>query len=225
MLVPVTNLWNHSFEAVKKAVKAVIRQRYFPEIWYLSESWFQTLRGRRILIIGYGLGLLPEAFAKQGWAVTTTDTSVAALADIRQRFNLGGMDGTFQQGDPTKLPFEALSFDAVLCVNVLEFCEHPRAVILEMDRLLVEGGHGLIATFNRFSPWGISSVARLARFDDQRLRGHFLDRELFGKLFLKSSLVVENLVTRANYLPVGTPRWKMKLPVAGAFVALVKKKH
>jgi hypothetical protein len=68
-------------------------------------------------------------------------------------------------------------------------------------------------------------VARLARFDDQRLRAHFLDRTLFGSLFLKTSLVVENLVTRANYLPVGAPRWKMKMPVAGAFVALVKKKH
>lgn len=224
MLVAATNIWNLGSESVRKTVRTIIKHRYFPEIWYLSESWFQTLKGRRILIIGYGLGLLAEAFAKQGWQVTLVDSSVAALADIRMKFNQGGMDGNIQQGDPAKLPFDDLSFDAVLCTNVLEFCSNPRAVILEVDRLLVGGGHGLIATFNRFSPWGISSIARLARLDDQKLKGRFLDRVLFQGLFAKSSLVVENMVTRANYLPVGKARWKTKLPISGAFVALVKKK-
>lgn len=224
MMVAVNHLKSISVDAFQRTVKSVIRTRYFPEIWYLTESWLQTIKGRRVLILGYGLGLLGEALAKLGWRVTLVDPSVKALTDLKKRFSMAHLDGNFQQCEIEKTPFSDGSFDAILCINVLEFSQDPREVLTEISRLLIPGGHAVISTFNRFSPWGVSAIARLARRDDRKIPAQFLDRSMFEFLINKNSLLIDKIIARASYLPFGGICLKFKIPLPGAYVALVKRR-
>ena len=224
MMVAVNNLKSIGLEALQKTVQSVIRARYFPEIWYLTESWLQTIKGRRILILGYGLGMLGEALAKLGWHVTFVDPSVKALTELKKRFSVANLEGTFQQCELEKTPFSDRSFDAVLCVNVLEFSQDPREVLSEVSRLLVPSGHAVIATFNRFSFWGFTSIARIVRRDDLKIRAQFLDRSMFEFLLSKNGFVLDKIIPRANYLPFGGICLKFKIPIPGAYVALLKRR-
>jgi len=152
------------------------------------------------------------------------DPSVKTLTELKRRFALANLEGAFQQCHLEKTPFQDAHFDAVLCINALEFSDDPRQLLNEITRLLIPGGHAVVSTFNRFSFWGISPIARLTRLDDRKIEGSFLDKSMFEHLLSKSSLTLSNLVARAHYMPLGGICLKFKLPVPGAYVALVQRK-
>lgn len=51
------------------------------------------------------------------------------------------------------LPFASESLDLVVLPHVLEFSEHPHAILREVDRCLIGDGHLLIFAFNPWSYW------------------------------------------------------------------------
>lgn len=57
-----------------------------------------------------------------------------------------------------QLPFAAESFDLVLLPHVLEFTAQPHAVLRELERVLVVGGHVILLGFNPLSLWGLWRV-------------------------------------------------------------------
>ena len=217
------NLLQKGLQKAQEQVLATVRQRYFPEVWYALENWFQLLKGRRVLEVGYGIGLVGEALAKSGWDVTCVDGSVSALAELKDRFARSHVEGTFEQADPDKLPFANASYDAVVAVNTLEFTVSPPEAAREIERVLAPGGRAVIATFNKVSPWALPAVARAIRQADQPRLTRYMTKEEFVKILRASGLMVEGVKERAAYLPMGPNILKIKLPVPGAFVALVSK--
>ncbi len=202
----------------------IVRTRYFPEIWYALENWFQLIKKRkRVLEAGYGIGLIAEALAKSGWEVTTIDPSTDALASLRHKFSKGSLNGAFEQADVDKLPFANQSFEAVVSVNALEFAQKPVEAVQEIARVLVPGGRAIIATFNKLSPWGIPGVVRMIRPDDDVPTPKFMTKSDLTKLIKASGLILEDIKDRAGYLPMKSMLGKLKLPLAGSFVALVSK--
>lgn len=196
--------------------------KYFAEIWYALENWFQLLKGRRVLEIGYGLGKVGQALAKQGWDVTTCDPSTRALSELRERFRESGIEGVFEQAEPDKLPFATEAFDAVISVNALELTPRPFDAVREIRRVLRPKGRGVIVTFNRFSPWALPQVMSAIRPEDGALQLQHLNKAQLVRFIRGAKLHLEDVKDRACYFPASAIA-NLKLPVTGAFVALLEK--
>lgn len=98
---------------------------------------------RRVLVVGCGSGLEAAvlAFELQAEVVgidlkAAFDPAAAAIADLRQ-------------GDATRLDFADRSFDVVYSYHALEHIPNYTQALLEMYRVLAEGGAYCIGTPNR----------------------------------------------------------------------------
>lgn len=205
-------------------VRASVKQRYFPELWYLIDNFFSTIRNKHLLEIGYGMGSIGEGFGKSGWRITCLDQSIASLASLKERLNLANVTASFEQSDLLKFPLSSRSFEAAICINTLEFQERPSDTLREISRVLCPGGRAAIVTFNKFSPWGLEAVARKVR-DVERNESQyraFAKYELIKMLKIAGFTIV-TVKERACYLPGSVNPNGFSLPLAGAFVALVTK--
>ncbi len=72
-----------------------------------------------------------------------------------------------------ELPFATQSVDLVLLPHVLEFAEHPHAILREVDRIMMPEGRLVILGFNPWSLWGLRSALGPAR-GDFPWNGHFV---------------------------------------------------
>lgn len=218
-------MFERTKELARDKVLASVRTLYFPELWYAIESHFQLalkIKSKRVLEVGYGVGLVGEAFAKLGWNVAFTDPSVTALTALKARLDSSGLAAGFEQAEAGRLPVASASYDYLVSINALELCSDPGAAVREVARVLAPGGRAVVATFNALSPWGLPAVARAFRPDAAEERpAHFLFKNDFLRLLKMHKLQIIDVKERAAYLP-GSAR-KIKIPLAGAFVALVQK--
>jgi arsenite methyltransferase len=102
--------------------------------------------GERILDVGCGPGFycaeLAEAVGPSG-SVVGIDSSPAMLELAARR--CAGHDGVgFHQAGAVSLPVDDASFDAALCVQVLEYVPDPTAALAGMYRALRPGGRLLV---------------------------------------------------------------------------------
>ena len=108
------------------------------------------LSGKSVLDVGCGGGLLCEAMAERGAAVTGIDASAAAIAaaerhrdsrGLRVEYRIATIEQAAESGPR--------QFDAITCMELLEHVPDPAAVIAAAARLLRPGGHLIAATINR----------------------------------------------------------------------------
>ncbi|MDE2089158.1 MAG: bifunctional 2-polyprenyl-6-hydroxyphenol methylase/3-demethylubiquinol 3-O-methyltransferase UbiG [Gammaproteobacteria bacterium] len=108
------------------------------------------LRGKRVLDVGCGGGILAEGMALRGAAVTGIDMSAAPLAVARLHQLESGATVDYQ-----RITAEALAerqpaaFDVVTCMEMLEHVPDPASVIAACARLVKPGGHVFFSTLNR----------------------------------------------------------------------------
>jgi SAM-dependent methyltransferase len=94
--------------------------------------------GLEVLDAGAGQGTLSAKLAALDFEVTSSDTSPAAVAVLRER-----LPGRVLKADVTALPFEDESFDAAVLGEVLEHVEDDRGALVEIARVLRP--HGVLA--------------------------------------------------------------------------------
>jgi len=116
------------------------------------KSFFRLLRclglglaGQRILDLGTGTGALAVPFAQQGARVTGLDLSQGQLAAARQAARRHGVRLTFRTGPAEATGLRAHSFDVISASMCWAYFD-PKRVVPEVVRLLVPGGHLLIAS-------------------------------------------------------------------------------
>jgi 2-polyprenyl-6-hydroxyphenyl methylase/3-demethylubiquinone-9 3-methyltransferase len=108
------------------------------------------LRGKRILDVGCGGGLLSEGMAVRGAEVTGIDLSEKPLGVARLHLLESG-----QKVDYRKISVEQLAeetpgaFDAVTCLEMLEHVPDPASIVSACARLVKPGGHVFFSTINR----------------------------------------------------------------------------
>jgi SAM-dependent methyltransferase len=92
----------------------------------------------------------------------------------------------FHQGDATALPVGDASFDAALCVQVLEYVENPTAALAQMHRALRPGGRAVVwdidwatVTWHSEDP---ARMERVLRCWDEHLTHPSLPRTLAARL-------------------------------------------
>lgn len=108
------------------------------------------LRGKQVLDVGCGGGILSESMAARGAAVTGIDMGEAPLEVARLHLLETG-----QQVDYRRIAAEELAdempahFDVVTCMEMLEHVPDPASVIAACATMVKPGGHVFFSTINR----------------------------------------------------------------------------
>ena len=128
--------------------------------WLTLQRWYQSPHGRTCQTAEKHIisAILPSLY---GWALlnlgVTGSEDYLATSVIHHQFYLDAIQPLFGHIDaqtaPAQLPFANTSIDAVVLPHVLEFQARPVAVLQEVERVLIGGGHVLIIGFNLLSGW------------------------------------------------------------------------
>jgi len=140
----------------------------------------------RVLDVATGTGRLPLALLRQpdlDGRIVGFDRSAPMLA--RARAETRGYDRVLlMQGDAGALPFDDRAFDAVACLEALEFMWDPAGVVREMARVL--------------KPGGVLLVSNRVGFDARLFPGRLCGR---GRL--------ERFLARSGFTAIETERWQV----------------
>ena len=116
-----------------------------------AESWFvagPVLRGLQgvetplVLDVATGTGRVPEALLRERFQghIVGVDLSPGMLEQARSKLGMYGEQVTFVCQEASRLPFDDGQFNAVTCIESLEFMRRPLDVLGEMVRVLAPGG-------------------------------------------------------------------------------------
>jgi len=122
-------------------------------------AWFDRQidwQGKAVLDLGCAGGFMAEALAQRGAQVTGIDPAADAIDAARAHARAGGLRIGYDVGVGEALPYDSASFDAVVCVDVLEHVADLNKVLAQVARTLRPGGMFLFDTINR------NPLARLA---------------------------------------------------------------
>ncbi|MGC1175639.1 bifunctional 2-polyprenyl-6-hydroxyphenol methylase/3-demethylubiquinol 3-O-methyltransferase UbiG [Polaromonas sp.] len=120
----------------------------------LRLGWIEglvPLKGKRILDIGCGGGILADAMARQGAQVLGIDLASKALKVAQ----LHALEANTQGVEYREISAEALaaeqpdSFDVVTCMEMLEHVPDPSSVVRACATLVKPGGQVFFSTINR----------------------------------------------------------------------------
>ncbi|MBS0374752.1 MAG: bifunctional 2-polyprenyl-6-hydroxyphenol methylase/3-demethylubiquinol 3-O-methyltransferase UbiG [Proteobacteria bacterium] len=109
-----------------------------------------ALAGRAVLDVGCGGGILAEALAREGAAVTGIDLAAAAIATAELHALEGGIRLQYRVASAEALAAESpAAFDVVTCMEMLEHVPEPASVIAALAQLVRPGGSVFVSTLNR----------------------------------------------------------------------------
>ena len=122
-------------------------------------KWFDRQidwQGKALLDLGCAGGFMAVAVAARGALFTGIDPAADAIDAARAHARTEGLRIGDDVGVGEALPYDDSSFDAVICVDVLEHVADLNKVLSEVARTLRTGGVFLFDTINR------NPLARLA---------------------------------------------------------------
>ena len=97
-------------------------------------------RGREVLDVGCGTGVVALTAARFGAKVTGVDLTPELLVRARENRAIMGLDVAWQEGDAEALPFADAKFDIVVSQFGHMFAPRPEIAVKEMLRVLKPGG-------------------------------------------------------------------------------------
>ena len=121
----------------------------------------ETLRGRRVLEIGCGMGLHTEAMVRAGAEVTAIDISETSCEATRTRLSLKALAAQVLLMDARKLQFPDQSFDFVWSWGVVHHSAQTALILREISRVLRQGGEVRLMVYRL---GGTCSYATLVRY-------------------------------------------------------------
>lgn len=109
-----------------------------------------SLKGKKVIDIGCGGGLVSEGMARRGATVTGIDLGEAPLAVARLHAQKDGIEVEYLNITAEEIAAErAGQYDAVTCLEMLEHVPDPGAVIAACAKLVKPGGQVFFSTINR----------------------------------------------------------------------------
>jgi ubiquinone/menaquinone biosynthesis C-methylase UbiE len=101
--------------------------------------------GAKVLEVAFGPGYLAIGMARLGrFDVTGLDISHTFVTIATENAREAGVTADFRQGDAAVMPFEADSFDLIVCQAAFKNFVHPGSALSEMYRVLRKGGTAVI---------------------------------------------------------------------------------
>ena len=122
-----------------------------PRLEYIKRRAGVAFDEARVLDVGCGGGLVTEALAELGAAVTGVDAGEAPLAVARLHAAEGGIEGIDYIGATaeTYLETEPGEFNLVTCLETLEHVPDVGSTVRALAALTATGGDVILATINR----------------------------------------------------------------------------
>ncbi|SHE58006.1 bifunctional 2-polyprenyl-6-hydroxyphenol methylase/3-demethylubiquinol 3-O-methyltransferase UbiG [Thermomonas hydrothermalis] len=170
------------------------------------------LPGAAVLDVGCGGGLLSEAMARAGAAVTGIDLASNLLKVARLHGLESGVRVEYRQ-----ISAEALAhtqpgqFDVVTCMEMLEHVPDPASVVQACATLLKPGGYLFLSTLNRtlaafaLAIVGAEYIARLLPPGTHQYRDFIRPAEL-AQMLRAAGLVLDD-ISGLHYDPLGQRAW------------------
>lgn len=124
------------------------------EINPIRLDWISSvapLKGKRVLDVGCGGGILADAMARKGASVLGIDLASKALKVAQ----LHALEAQTEGVQYREISAEALaaeqpgSFDVVTCMEMLEHVPDPSSIVKACAALVKPGGHVFFSTINR----------------------------------------------------------------------------
>lgn len=115
---------------------------------YINDA--ASLKGKTVLDVGCGGGILSESMAQLGAKVTGIDLGEKSLKVAQLHSLESGVDVDYQLISVEKLAeLQPFSFDVVTCLEMLEHVPNPASVVQACANLVKPGGHVFFSSINR----------------------------------------------------------------------------
>lgn len=146
------------------------------------------LKGKKVLDVGCGTGVLTEQFVRMGADVTAIDITPKAVELTKKRLALYNLRAEVLEGDAQRMPFSSNTFDFVCAWGCLMHMPETPKAISEIHRVLKPGGAMLAMMYHKNSVHlrlaiqffkGILQLQYL-RYDNQSLINRHTDGFLAG---------------------------------------------
>ena len=115
----------------------------------LPPNDLRRLTGLKLLDIGCGGGLISEPLARLGAQVTGIDPAPENIETARLHATASGLAIDYRQALVEDLAAEGATFDAVLCLEVVEHVPDVPAFLKICSGLVQPGGLMIVSTLNR----------------------------------------------------------------------------
>lgn len=109
----------------------------------------RPLRGLSILDVGCGGGLVSEPLARLGANVSGIDPTVDSIAVARRHAEAQGLAIAYRSASVEELQAASETFDAAVCMEVIEHVPDPAAFVRSLGALVRPGGMLIVSTLNR----------------------------------------------------------------------------
>ena len=144
-----------TYDLVSRHYDGIKRFEPRDESWFVAAPLLRGLEGverPQILDVATGTGRLPLALLRERFRgqIVGLDLSQGMLRQARRKLRAYGDQVSLIWQDASRLPFEDGTFDAVTCLESLEFMPRPLVVLSEMVRVLAPGG--VLYLTNRVGP-------------------------------------------------------------------------
>ena len=142
---------------------------------------------KHVLVVGCGVGVTPCYLArKHGCSVVGVDLSAKMVERSKERAKREGVEGMveFRVADAKNLPFEDVTFNAVICESVNAFIENKPRALSEYVRVIKPGGY---VGFNEVT-WLKTPPQELVSYLDRIMSAGFLTYEGWKELLEGSGL-------------------------------------
>ena len=117
---------------------------------YIKEQYGGSIKGKRILDVGCGGGILCESLALEGAEVVGIDLAEAGLEVAKLHLLESGLDVNYQKITAEEFAeSNAETFDIVTCMEMLEHVPEPSSIIKSCSKLVKRQGRVFFSTINR----------------------------------------------------------------------------
>jgi 2-polyprenyl-6-hydroxyphenyl methylase/3-demethylubiquinone-9 3-methyltransferase len=117
---------------------------------YIKEQYDGSIKGKRILDVGCGGGILCESLALEGAEVVGIDLAEAGLEVAKLHLLESGLDVNYQKITAEEFAeSNAETFDIVTCMEMLEHVPEPSSIIKSCSKLVKPQGRVFFSTINR----------------------------------------------------------------------------
>ena len=117
---------------------------------YIKEQCGGSIKGKRILDVGCGGGILCESLALEGAEVVGIDLAEAGLEVAKLHLLESGLDVNYQKITAEEFAeSNAETFDIVTCMEMLEHVPEPSSIIKSCSKLVKRQGRVFFSTINR----------------------------------------------------------------------------